>query len=314
MSEAPIAKAVELRRHRRRRLIPAHPSIHATVCLSRVLAMAFCNKSPWPISPSSARPGCLDALHVQRRKRRREMKPVIRIAFACFQPRQIPNNFAHRLNVNIFRRRWHFDFSKNRRDQNHALPKLREAVLWALHYLMAHMIAKIVESFGKPREHLLVFELRNILHRDQLRMSLANETRKFIQQKPPFVSPCRLLVVLGKRLAWCASGKKRDMVLPKIFANLFCRDFRNRLVQKLRMIVMLVRILATFIIIDAHTHIYASLSQSTSKSPATAEQIYGVNSICLGLSFPTHDQLPWRQYKPESSIRLAQVSIFAEAN
>jgi len=104
------------------------------------------------------------------------------------------------------------------------------------------------------------------------------------------------------------------MVLPKIVADLFCRDFSNRLVQELRMIVMLVCILATFIIIDAHTHINASLPQSASKPATTAEQIYGVNSICLGLSFSTHDQLPWRQHKTESSIRLAQVSIFAEAN
>ena len=104
------------------------------------------------------------------------------------------------------------------------------------------------------------------------------------------------------------------MVLPKIFANLFCCDFRNRLVQELRMIVMLVRILATFIIIDAHTHINASLPQSASKPAATAEQIYGVNGICLGLSFSAHDQLPWRQYESEYSIRLSHAPIFAEAN
>ena len=176
------------------------------------------------------------------------------------------------------------------------------------------MIAKVVKSIRKSFKDSLVFKFGDVLHCDQVGFRLPDKSGKLIQQQPSFVSPCRLLVVLRERLTWRASGKKRDMVLPKIVADLFCRDFRNRLVQELRMIVMLVCILATFIIIDAHTHINASLPQSASKPAATAEQIYGVNGICLGLSFSAHDQLPWRQYESEYSIRLSHAPIFAEAN
>lgn len=201
-----------------------------------------------------------------------------------------------------------------RSDQYHALPELRESVLWAFYHLMTHMVTEFLQSAGKPHEHLLILKFRNVLHRDKFRMGLANKACKLIQQTPSFISPCCLLVVLRERLAWRASGKKRDVVPPKIVADLFCCDFRNRLVQEFRIVVMLVRILTPVIKIDAHAHINASLPQSASKPPATAEQIYGVNGISLGLSFPTHDQLPWRQYEFEYSIRIAHASIFAEAN
>ena len=55
MSESAIPESIELRRHGRGWLVPAHTPINAAVSLSRIPAVAFRDKFLWPISPSSAR-------------------------------------------------------------------------------------------------------------------------------------------------------------------------------------------------------------------------------------------------------------------
>ena len=141
MSEPAIPESIELRRHGRCGLVPAHPPINAAVSLSRISAVAFGNKSLGPISPSSTLSRGLDAPHVERRKRRTEMKSIIRIAFTRVQFGQITYDFPHRLHMYILGRRRHLYITKYRRYQNHSLPQLRQPVLWAFHYLMAHMVS-----------------------------------------------------------------------------------------------------------------------------------------------------------------------------
>ena len=55
MSESAVPESIELRRHGRGWLVPAHPPINAAVCLSRIPAVAFRDKFLWPITPSPAR-------------------------------------------------------------------------------------------------------------------------------------------------------------------------------------------------------------------------------------------------------------------
>ena len=55
MSESAIPESVELRRHSRCWLVPAHTPINAAVSLSRIPAVAFRDKFLWPITPSPAR-------------------------------------------------------------------------------------------------------------------------------------------------------------------------------------------------------------------------------------------------------------------
>ena len=145
MSKSAVSESIELRRHGGGWLVPAHTPINAAVCLARIFAMALGNKSLWPISPSSTLSRGLDAPHVERRKRRTEMKSIIRIAFTRVQFGQITYDFPHRLYMYILGRRGHLYITKYRRYQNHSLPQLRQPVLWAFHYLMAHMVTKIMK-------------------------------------------------------------------------------------------------------------------------------------------------------------------------
>jgi hypothetical protein len=147
------------------------------------------------------------------------------------------------------------------------------------------MVAKIVECAGEACEDFLILQFRDILHGDQLGVRLADETCELVEQKPSFVAPCRLLIVFGERLARRAPGKKRNMARAEIVAHLFRRYFYNRLVQESRMIVMLVRILAAAIEINAHAHVNAGLPQTASKPTAAAEQVYGVDSAKMGIPF-----------------------------
>ena len=55
MSESAIPESIELRRHGRGWLVPAHTPINAAVSLASISAVAFRNKFLWPITPSPAR-------------------------------------------------------------------------------------------------------------------------------------------------------------------------------------------------------------------------------------------------------------------
>ena len=125
MSESAIPESIELRRHGRGRLVPAHTPINAAVSLSRIPAVAFRDKFLWPIAPSSTLSRGLDAPHVERRKRRTEMKSVIGIAFTRVQFGQITYDFPHRLYMYILGRRRHLYITKYRRYQYHSLSQLR---------------------------------------------------------------------------------------------------------------------------------------------------------------------------------------------
>ena len=125
MSESAIPESIELRRHGRGWLVPAHTPINAAASLSRIFAMALGNKAPWPSSPSSTLSRGLDAPHVERRKRCTEMKSVIGIAFTRVQFGQITYDFPHRLYMYIHGGRRHLYITKYRRYQNHSLSQLR---------------------------------------------------------------------------------------------------------------------------------------------------------------------------------------------
>lgn len=196
MSEPAISESIELRRHGRGGLVPAHTPINSAVGLSRIPAVAFRDNPFRPIAPCAALPGRPDTPHVEGRKPRAEVKPVIRIAFTCLQLGQITDNFPYCLHMYLLGRRRNLDVSKDRCNQYHALPKLRKTILWTFNNLMTYVISKIVKSVRKSFKDSLVFQFGDILHRDKLRLCLIDEPRKLVKQQPSLVSPSRLLVVL----------------------------------------------------------------------------------------------------------------------
>lgn len=301
MPEAAVAESVELGRHGRRRLVPAHAAVDAAVGFPRGFAVALRHQRRGPVAPGAAWFGGTDAPHVERGKGRAEMQAVARVAASGLQRRQIPDDLPDGLHMHVRRRRRHLDVPERRGHQDHPLAQLGQAVFRAVHGLVADMVAEVAEGVGEARKDLLPFELGDVLHRDQPGAGFPDKAGEVVQQQPAFVAPGRLLVVLRECLAGGASGEKRNAARPEMAGDFFRRDVGHGFVEEERVVVVLVCVAATLVEVDAHPHVDAGLAQATGQPSAAAEKIDGV--------YPGKLDIASRQYGSNLLLHYYQTAL-----
>lgn len=281
MAETAVAEAVELRRHGRGRLVPAHAAVDAAVGSARWLEMALRHQFRRPVAPSPARLGSFDAPQVERGKGRAEMQAVAGIAATGPQGRQVADDFPDGLHVHVGGGGRHLDGSQAGGQKHHPLAQLREAVFGAFHHLVAQVVAQAAEGGGEAGEHFLSFQLGHVLHRDQVGEGFPDQAGELVEQEPALVAPCRFLVVFRERLARRAPGEQRHPAGAEVGAHLGGGEGDDGFVEELGGVVVFVGVLAAPVGIDAHAHVHAGLAQAASQAAAAAKKIDGVDAKSL---------------------------------
>lgn|SRR6266850_166659 len=152
MAEAAIAETVELRRDRRRCLVPFHATVNTRIVLAAFLLMAFGAKPTWPVAPGSTRLRGTNAFQISSRKRASSMERVgcTHVARAkSWERSQDIRDFA--VFVRAMRWRNQFDRPEARSDYDEPAAMLRNTITGTIDHPFLGVVGEIETFVGENR-------------------------------------------------------------------------------------------------------------------------------------------------------------------